>query len=111
MLIGLASTVMHDPYISREHRRVMLVITLLCACLIVQNYADSVLGYSAAGSALIRLRTLVAVIGYSLRPVVIILFFYVIDPGRRYTWAWVVAAVNAVIYSTSFFSEIPCVAE
>lgn len=106
MLIGLAATVMHDPYISRGHRRVMLVIILMCACLIVQNYADSVLGYSAAGSALIRLRTLVSVIGYSLRPVVIILFFYVIDPGRRYTWAWVVAAVNAVIYSTSFFCEI-----
>ena len=45
----------------------------------MQNYADSVLGYSAAGSAVIRLRTLVAVIGYSLRPVVIILFFFLAD--------------------------------
>lgn len=106
MLIGLVATVICDPYISREHRHMMLIITVICACLIVQNYTDSALSFSEPTPLVIRLRTFTSVIGYALRPVVIILFFHIISPGRRFIWAWVLAAVNAAVYATAFFSGI-----
>ena len=37
LLLGLGFTVVIDPYIRREHRRVMLVIAALCLTLVAQN--------------------------------------------------------------------------
>lgn len=38
LLFGLAFTVVIDPYIQREQRRIMLIIVILCFSLIGQNY-------------------------------------------------------------------------
>ncbi len=40
LLIGLAFTVVIDPYIRREHRQTMLIVAALCLTLIIQNYWD-----------------------------------------------------------------------
>ena len=39
LLFGLGFTVTIDPYIRREHRRIMLIIVVLCLSLIAQNEA------------------------------------------------------------------------
>ena len=41
LLFGLGFTVTIDPYIQREHRRIMLVIVVLCLSLIAQNLWDN----------------------------------------------------------------------
>ncbi len=45
-LVGLSFVVWSDPFIRREHRRLMLIIVLLIVSLILQNLADY---YMAAG--------------------------------------------------------------
>ena len=43
LLFGLGFTVTIDPYIRREHRRIMLIIVVLCLSLIVQNLWENAL--------------------------------------------------------------------
>ena len=75
LLLGLAFIVWIDPYIRREHRRTMLVIAVLCLTLIAQNYWDYAL---AVGEPRPTLRTMVSIYGYAVRPVILILFLYVV---------------------------------
>jgi len=103
ILIGLAVTVVNDPFITGLHRRIMLIIVSLCACLIVQNYYETIL---CTGPPHILMRTFVSVLGYSLRPVVIVLFLYVVRPDRRYPFAWMLVAANAALHATAFTSHI-----
>ena len=75
LLVGLTVTVSIDPYISRNYRRVMLLIIALSIVLIAQNVLDE---WIAGGPPRWFLRTTTAVIGYSLRPVFLILFLYIV---------------------------------
>jgi len=74
LLLGLAVTVAIDPYISRKHRFVMGLIIALSIVLIAQNLLED---WLAAGSPRPLLRTAVSVLGYTLRPVFLILFLYI----------------------------------
>ena len=101
LLFGLSFTVVIDPYIRREHRRTMLVIAVLCLTLIAQNYWDYAL---TVGSPRQMLRTIVTIYGYSIRPVILILFLHIVQPtGKRWYW-WVLAGLNAAVYLTALFS-------
>ncbi|MBR0308372.1 MAG: histidine kinase [Mogibacterium sp.] len=106
ILIGMTFTVVNDPYLQKRHRQIMLNLIAICAILVVQNYTESMLSYAEPDPSLILLRTFVSVAGYSLRPVVIVLFFYITKPDRKYTLAWILTAANAAIHSTAFFSHI-----
>ena len=103
LLIGLTITVAMDPYISRKHRRVMGVIIVLSFTLIVQNIWDD---YLAAGELQWFLRTTLAVCGYTLRPVFLILFLYIVRPERKYLGCWALAILNWVIQMTAYFSHL-----
>ncbi len=103
LLLGLAFTVVIDPYIRREHRRAMLVIAALCLTLVVQNYWDYAL---TVGQPRQMLRTVVSICGYAVRPVILILFLYIVQPaGKRWYW-WVLAGLNAAVYLTALFSPV-----
>ena len=103
LLLGLGFTVVIDPYIRRENRRIMLVIVLLCLTLIAQNLVENSL---ASGPARVTGRTLVSVYGYIVRPVFLILFLYIVHPeGKHWLW-WGLAAGNAAVCLTALFSDI-----
>ena len=103
LLLGLAFTVLFDPYIRRKHRRIMLIIVALCLVLIVQNLWENEL---TIGPARPLFRTVLAICGYSVRPVFLILFLYIVQPnGRRRYW-WALAGLNAAIYCTALFSGV-----
>ena len=106
VLIGMTFTVLNDPYIQKRHRQIMLVLIAVCAVLIVQNYTETALSYCPPDQSVILLRTFVSVLGYSLRPVVIVLFFYITDLDRRYRFAWLLVLINAAVHATAFFSQI-----
>ena len=76
-LIGMVFAVFADSYISKKHKRVLLIIAILALVLIFQNYTENLL---AAGEAKVLARTLTSICGYSVRPVIIVLFLYVINP-------------------------------
>jgi len=103
LLVGLATTVVIDPYISRKHRRVMGVIIVLSFILIAQNIGED---YLAAGELRWFWRTTLAICGYTLRPVFLILFFYIIQPEKKHLLAWGLAIVNWGIYMTAYFSHL-----
>ena len=103
LLLGLTFTIVIDPYIRREHRRTMLVIAALCLTLIIQNYWDYAL---TVGPPRQLLRTIVSIYGYSVRPVILILFLYIVQPrGKRWYW-WALAGLNAAIYLTAVVSPV-----
>ena len=102
-LTGLAFSVIVDAYLRKEQKIVILIITLLTFILIGQNMADYLMEIYAAAS---YTRTFIAIIGYSVRPVIIVMFFYVFDCSVKKRWAWYLIVLNTLIHMTTFFSDI-----
>ena len=103
LLLGLGFTVVIDPYIQRNHRRIMLMIIALSLSLIAQNLWENDLFVRHANLAM---KNFLAAYGYSVRPVILILFLYIIRPeGKKWPW-WTLAGVNALLYFTSPFTKL-----
>ena len=103
LLAGLTFAVCSDPYIRRRHRNTLLVIITLCVSLIVQNYVEYLL---ATGPLRWLERTLAAIYGYTVRPVVIVLFFSIVAPKKRFVPAWILVGLNGCVYCTALFSRV-----
>ena len=82
----------------------MVWIIALIGVLIAQNVADYVLQTAVS---MPYLRTLESIVGYSVRPIIIVLFCKLVKPNGRNTVEWVLVAVNAAVYLTAAFSRIP----
>ena len=102
-LAGLTFAVLIDPYIGRKHKSAMLIITALGCSLIAQNIVDFLLG---EGPPHVLLRTLVCIYGYSVRPVILVLFFHIVGKRKSYRWAWILVGLNALVHLTALFSPI-----
>ena len=103
LLIGLSFTVLIDPYLQKNNRRVMLIIIALCFVLIVQNLWEHEL---AVGPARPLFRTILAICGYSIRPVFLILFLAIVQPKRNHWPCWALVGINAAVYCTALFSGV-----
>ena len=103
LTVMLALFVLTDAYIGKDHRRVQLVICALLLGLIAQNRFDLLLQEQYVN---IPLRMAVTVLGYILRPVLLVLFCRVVNPKGRFRSAWMLAAVNGAVYLTTFFSPL-----
>ena len=103
LLLGLGFTVVIDPYIQRKQRLIMLIIAALSLSLIGQNLWENEL---FAHHANLALKNILSAYGYSVRPVILILFLYIIHPeGKK--WAhWTLAGINALLYFTSPFTKL-----
>jgi len=71
LLIGLFIAVWIDAYTQKRQKRIMLVICALVFSLIAQNLMDHLL---TIGEPMIMLRRVVDIYGYSIRPVILLLF-------------------------------------
>lgn len=103
LLIALLLTVRMDAWLIPERKRLMTVIVVLIFFLILQNYWDNRLSDTKEYNAL---RLPLSVFGYALRPVILVLFLYIVNPGGRYRIAWAMVGANAAVYMTAFFSGI-----
>lgn len=103
LLAGLSFMVLNDRYIHRTHRRIMLIIAALDFSLIVQNVLGAFLDLDGTQPFL---RTINSIYGYSVRPLILVMFLYLINPKRKYRAAWCLLAVNTLIYLTALFSHI-----
>ena len=104
LVLGLTPIVARDSYLNKNQKYIMLWIIGLIGVLIVQNVADYVL---QTAFSMPYLRTLESIVGYSVRPVIIVLFCKLVKPNGRNTVAWILVAVNAAIYLTATFSQLP----
>ena len=104
LLAGLGFAVWADPYIGRERRRVMLLIVALSLSLIAQN----VMEYRCAVSQPNGMRrTLLSIYGYSVRPVILILFLYIVkEKKEKLRLWWALAGLNAAVYLTALFCPL-----
>ena len=102
-MVGLTLAVLIDPYLNRNYRRGMIIIVIFIISLVMQNYAEYILGdYISMPS----LRIGVSVYGYIIRPVIITMFFYIFEPPRGRIVIWGLTVVNALIHCTAFFSDV-----
>ncbi|MBE5861441.1 MAG: hypothetical protein E7295_01155 [Lachnospiraceae bacterium] len=103
ILSGLIIAVLADPYLKKGHRALLLGASLLVGSLVVQGQVDTYLGMYKIS----RLgRTLAAMYGYQVRPLVIVLFIRILDLERKRKWIWIPVIINAMVYATALFSGI-----
>ena len=81
----------------------MLVICALVFSLIIQNFLDNWLTY---GRPMILLGKAIDIYGYSIRPVILLLFLYIVSPRRPSRLWWVLIGTNAGIHLTALFTDI-----
>ena len=98
-LAWLLFSLLIDPYISKRHKRIMLLNGLLAASLV---FAD-MLGVEFEVKQMVFARKAASVYQYSMRPVVIVLFMQIIKKDAK---PWVLAGINAAVFLTAFFSGI-----
>ena len=103
LLLGLGFTVVIDPYIRREHRRIMLIIVLLSFSLAAQNILENEFFISRSNLAL---KNLLSAYGYSVRPVILILFLRIIHPNGKKRLYWTLAGINGALYFSSPFTKL-----
>ena len=103
LTVLLMHFVLTDAYIGRDHRKVLLIVCALMLGLIAQNYADMLLQERYVN---IPLRMAVSIIGYILRPVILVLFCHVVNPRGRFRAVWALTAVNGAIYLAAAFSHL-----
>ncbi|MBQ6360655.1 MAG: histidine kinase [Lachnospiraceae bacterium] len=102
-LIGLTIAIMVDPYVSRKHRGILLVITELILSLVLQGQLD----YNLKLHANIQQRVVVDTYGYIMRPIVLALFFHVSnDKSRNTVPVWILVGINTIVFLVSAFTGI-----
>ena len=74
LLAGMLFAVWIDPYIQKADRVIMFIIGALVFSLIAENFFDYLLG---AGTSNVFLRRIVDIYGYSIRPVILLLFMHI----------------------------------
>ena len=100
-LIGLAVVITADSYLQRKQKRILLFIVVLVLSLAALDRWDAL---PESGGRGVPLRTLALIYGYSIRPVILILYLKTLDLNRNRRPLWLAAAVNAVIYASALFS-------
>ena len=101
-LFGLGFAVWSDPYIRRDHRRTMLIITALIAALIARDLA----GFQLDRASIPTGRTLLSIVGYSLRPLLLLLFCRIVSDRKDHWLGWALVALNAAVHATALFSPL-----
>ena len=103
LLIGLFIAVGIDQYILKQKKRIMLIICALVFSLVAQNFLDNLLTY---GPPMIALRKAIDIYGYSIRPVILLLFLYIVSPRKPSRLWWALIGLNTGIHLTALFSDI-----
>ena len=103
LLALLGFIVYIDPYIRADRKRTMMDILAVVFGLVAQNLIENRL---ATGAGQWLFRTIIAILGYILRPLLLVEFLRLIQSEKRMKWAWALIGVNAAINSTALFSHI-----
>ena len=103
LLAGLSVILGLDPYTDKKRKTIFGFIIILVFMLIMQNFCEYWLAeYFYAPT----LRIFFAVLGYSLRPAIILVFAYLVYPTGKHTAAWILVLLNAFLHSTAFYSNL-----
>ena len=102
-LTGLTFAVRADPYISKQNKKLLLIIAALILSLLVCDLIDFAENDPAD---YIVLNTIWSIYGYSVRPVILVLFGYIVSRRRSAAISWAAVTINCMIHMSAFFSGI-----
>lgn len=100
---ALAFAIWADAYFKPKQKRVFLVLLTLVLLLIVQNYLDVLFNQLETGDLS---RTLTGMFGYILRPIILLLLYYLVEPEGHFRQNWALAGLNTALYLTPLFSPL-----
>lgn len=103
LLIGFSLVVALDSCTSVKRKKIFFAIIAFTFILVLQNLTSHYLTYYTVA---VILRTLVSIVGYSVRPVIITLFAFLLAPKKKHIIAWILVGFNFVMHTTSFYSNI-----
>ena len=102
-LLGLVLVVLLDPYVGKKQRWLLLLNAALIASLIAEDILSD---YFLLQGDVPPLRTLTSIYGYAVRPLVLLLFCYIVAPDRKHLPFWILIGANALLNATALFSHI-----
>ena len=103
LMLGLTLAVFTDLYIGKRKRGVMLLIIIFDFSLILQD----VFSYLVEVDGTMPFeRTLVSIFGYVIRPVILVLFAYIVVQEERCYLSWILVILNALVHLTALGSGI-----
>ena len=102
-LVGFLLFVLKDKYIDKKRKNILVWIIVAIFSLVLQNALEFVL---VVYLPLQYFRIAVAVYGYTIRTIIIVLFMYIVNPNKKYSISWILVGVNALVHLTAFFSDI-----
>ena len=102
-LVGFLLFVLKDKYIDKKRKNILVWIIVAIFSLVLQNALEFVL---VVYLPMQYFRIAVAVYGYTIRTIIIVLFMYIVNPNKKYSISWILVGVNALVHLTAFFSDI-----
>lgn len=102
-LVGVFFFAVNDRFVDKKRKKIYIILTAAVASLILQNYLEY---YLIEYVISVPARTIASVYGYSVRPLIITLFIYLISPDKKHIPANVLVLVNLFVYSTAFYSRL-----
>jgi len=102
-LLGLSFAVLIDPYITKKRKQIMIWIVLLVASLIAMDVLSTVLSKAEASPSVILGRTLQSIFCYSVRPTILLLFVYLIQPEKGHRALLALTLGCTLLYLTALF--------
>ena len=102
-LIVLVFSVTVDPYIQPLRRKLLLLIAALDLSLIAIDITAFFLKFAIVSP---MARTIVDICGYSVRPLIILLFSIIICPSQQFRVSWALVALNIAVHLTALFSPV-----
>ena len=101
LLVILFFAVRLDNYLNKTQKKIQYIIMILVFVLVIQNYFE----YRLSGTYVFP-RTILAIIGYSVRPAILALILHLICPDRHHKLVWMAVGANAALYLTALFSPL-----
>lgn len=99
LLCGLSLTVYLDQYLKKDSRGDMIAIIILCFSLMTQNLIEH---YLTIGEPSPFWRTFNSIYGYCVRPVIMVVFLCIVQPGKKHWVSWSLVGINTAVYLTAF---------
>ena len=100
---ALAFAIWVDAYFKPKQKRVFLALLSLVLLLIAQNYLDVLFSQWETGDLS---RTLTGMAGYLLRPIILLLIYYLVEPEGHFRQGWALVGLNTALYLTPLFSKL-----
>ena len=88
-LIGMAVVITADSYLQRKQKRILLFIVVLVLSLAALDRWSAL---PESGGRGVPLRTLALIYGYSIRPVILVLYLKTLDLNRNRRPLWLAAS-------------------